>query len=90
MFDVQQKACMTYDKHVEGAKSRNFALIIAFIGLITWLFSIAESNGATKQQVKINTERWEQLIKNEGDYARQKKTVPMSEVSTGGVAIPRG
>ena len=52
--------------HIENSRSRNLAIIVAFISVfatVFWQYGDAkQETGSIKKQVEINTQRWDKLI----------------------------
>ncbi len=54
------------EHHIENSRSRNLAIIVAFISVFATVFwhygDAKQETGAIKKQVEINTQRWDKLI----------------------------
>jgi hypothetical protein len=53
------------EKHIENSRGRNLGIILAFLGMITWLFTQGISYGESKKQIQINTDRWNKYMELE-------------------------
>jgi hypothetical protein len=53
------------EKHIENSRGRNLGIILAFLGMITWLFTQGISYGESKRQIAVNTDRWNKYMEIE-------------------------
>ena len=48
--------------HIGNSRPRNIAIGVTLVTVFIFIFNLAVSSGESRNQIKINTERWDRLL----------------------------